>query len=457
MKIIIVGSGRTGCSLIQALSQKNYDITIIDKSKSIVDDITDKYNVSGVVGSGASKDTLMKAGANTADILIALTPVDEINILSCVQAKALGTLKTVARVFQPDFASERKTLEKEQNIDYIFNPKYDMAEEAARSIGLPGTVKPEGLFGGRVQMVSITVLPESPLVGKTLIDIRKEVGGEFLMATVLRDGKLYIPDGQFAVNSGDEIGIAAKNDSMVDILQKLGIVKSKARDVMIVGGGITAEYLIDMLLEEKKKLTVIEADIERCRELMETYPTVKVSYGTGEMSEVLEDENIGSMDAVVSLTDADETNLVTSMYAWSKNVPSILTRIDSPGHLKLLHRINLDITLSSSEISVYKLIRFVHNQEAGDAPNEIEKYSTVAENLAEVLQFTASDDFSMIGVEFKDPKFKLKKNVLVASIIRDGELIIPGGASKILKGDKVVVVADKKHRIEKLNEIFAGR
>ncbi|MCR4792672.1 MAG: Trk system potassium transporter TrkA [Lachnospiraceae bacterium] len=455
MKIIIVGSGRTGNALISALSQKNYDITVIDKQKEIVDSITDKYNVGGVVGSGASKETLLKAGADTADILIALTPIDEINILSCVQAKAVGTLKTVARVFQPDFASERKTLSKEQGIDYIFNPKYDMAEESARSIGLPGTVKPEGLFGGRVQMVTVTALPDSPMVGKSLLEIKKEVNEDFLMATVLHEGKLLIPDGKFVVSAGDSIGIAAKNEAMVDILQKIGIVKNRARKVMIVGGGITAEYLIEMLLEERKNITLIESELERCREMMEKYPSVKVSYGVGEMSDVLEAEGIDSMDAVISLTDVDETNLVTSLYAWSKNVPSILTRIDSPGHLRLLHKINLDITLSSSEISVYKLIRFVHNQEVGDAPNEIEKYSTVAENRAEVLQFTANEGLSRLGVEFKDPKFKLRKNVLIASLVRDGELIIPSGTSAIEKGDKVIIVSDKKNHIERLDEIFA--
>lgn len=454
MKIIIVGSGRTGRSLIEALSEKNYDITIIDKVKSIVDEITDKYNVSGVVGSGASKDTLLKAGADTADVLIALTPVDEINILSCVQAKAVGTVRTVARVFQPDFAAERKTLEKEQNIDYIFNPKYDMAEESARSIGLPGTVKPEGLFGGRVQIVTVTVVPDSPLCGKNLFEVRKEVDEPFLMTTVLRDGRLFVPDGSFKIEAGDSIGIAAKNDRIRDILLKIGIVKTSVRKVMIVGGGITAEYLIEMLLAERKNITVIESDLERCQTLMEKYPGVKVSYGVGEMSEILEDENIAAMDALCSLTDADETNLVTSMYAWSRNVPSILTRIDSPGHLKLLHRINLDITLSSSEISVYKLIRFVHNQEAGDAPNEIEKYSTVAEGKGEALQFTAGNDFAKKDVQFKDPSFKLRKNVLVASIIRGEELIIPGGLDSIRVGDKVIIVADKKHHVERLNEIF---
>ena len=455
MKIIIVGAGRTGCSLIAALAEKNYDITIIDKQKSLVDDVTDKYNVSGVVGSGASKETLYKAGADTADILIALTPVDEINLLSCVQAKAVGTLHTVARVFQPDFAAERKTLEKEQEIDYIFNPKYDMAEESARSIGLPGIVKPEGLFGEQMQMATVTMLPDSPLNGKSLYEIRTNLDDEILIATVLRAGKLYVPDGKFIIEAGDKIGIAAKKDRMIKILQKIGIISNSAKKVMIVGGGITAEYLIEMLISARKDITVIEADLDRCSALMERYPNVKISFWKGEMGEVLEEEGIASMDALVSLTDTDETNLVTSMYAWSRNVPSILTRIEAPGHLNLLHRINLDITLSPSEISVNKLIRFVHNREAGDAPNDIEKYASVAEGKAEVLQFTANEGFAKIGVQFKDPSFKLKKNIIVASIIRDGEVVIPDGNTSINPGDKVIIVSEKKNRIENLGGILA--
>ena len=455
MKILIVGAGRTGCSLIEALSRKNYDITVIDKDGSRVDEITDKYSVNGVVGSGASKETLLAAGADTADILFALTPIDEINLLSCTQAKRTGTLRCVARVFQPDFAAERKDLEQEQNIDYIFNPKYDMAEEAAQSIGLPGIVKPEGIFGGFMQMITVTVLEGSPLAGKTLIDIRKDLDVNVLIGTVLRNGKLFVPDGTFKIEAGDSIGIASGMDELLENLRKIGIVKNPAKNIMIVGGGITARYLIEMLLEKRKNITVIENDINRCRYLMEKYPSIKVSYGEGEISDLLEEEGIASADAVVAVTNNDEINLVTSMYAWSQSVPSILTRVDAPAHLKLLHKVNLDITLSSSEISVDKLIRFIHNCEAGDAPNEIEKYCTVADNKAEVIQFTAGDDFIKEGVLFKEASFKLKKNVLIASIIRNDELIIPGGMSSIQKGDKVIIVSDKKNHVENLNDIFA--
>ncbi len=455
MKIIIIGAGRTGCSLIKALAEKNYDITVVDKIKTIVDAVTDKYNVSGVVGSGASKETLLKAGADTADVLIALTPVDEVNLLSCMQAKAVGTLKTVARVFQPDFASERKDLEKEQGIDYIYNPKYDIAEEATNSIGLPGSVRPEGLFGDQMQMVTVTVTPESPLVGKTLLTIGKEIDASLLISTVLREGKLYVPDGSFEIAEGDSIGIASHRDNMFNVLKNIGIVRNPARKVMLVGGGVAAEYMTEMLLKRKKSVSIIDFNMERCRELMEKYPTVNVSYGEGELTEVLEEEHIADMDALASITDNDEKNMVTSMYAWSRNVPSVITRIESPEHLKLLHRVNLDITLSPSEISVNKLVRFVLNCEVGAAPNEIEKYCTVADNKAEVLQFTAGDNFAKPNMQFAKPEFKLKKNTIIASIVRDDEVIIPKGSSVIKKGDKVIVVSEKKNHIENLNSIFA--
>ncbi|MCR5501549.1 MAG: Trk system potassium transporter TrkA [Lachnospiraceae bacterium] len=455
MKIIIVGAGRTGCSLIGALSKKNYDITVIDRHRDLVESVTDRYSVSGIAGSGASKETLLKAGADTADILIALTPVDEINILSCLRGKALGVVKTVARIFQPDFASEKKALHEEQGIDYIISPKSDMAKEAAENIGFPGIVKPEGLFGEQIRMVSLTVLPDSPLRDKNLIEIRKDIDKEILIATVLRDGKLYVPDGQFRIAEGDIIGIAAEKSRIARSLQRIGVMKHPARKIMITGGGVTAQYLVGMLLEDKKSVTVIESDLERCRELMEKFPSAKISYGDGQMSEILEEEGISSCDALVSLTDRDETNLVTSMYAWSRNVPSILTRIDEPGHLNLLHRVNLDITLSPSEISVNKLIRFVGNAEAGDAPNEIEKYCTVADNMAEVLQFTVGGDFLKPDMPFKDPAFALKKNVIIASVIRDQKVILPDGNSSLKKGDRVIVVSEKKHHIERLNGIFA--
>lgn len=455
MKIIIVGLGRTGTSLIKALSHENYDITVIEKEKELVDEITDLYSVTGVVGSGASKETLLKAGANTADALIALTPVDEINLLSCMQAKALGTRRTAARLFQPDFVKEREAIKQEYKIDYVIKPKFDIADEIARNIGLPGNVKMQGFFDNLMQMVTISVIEGSPLVGKKLMDIKRELDADVLVCTVIRDEKMYIPDGTFEITTGDQLGVVAGLSGMYDTLQKLGIMTKNCKKVLIVGGGVTGEYLIDMLLEEKKSITVMDEDINRCRALMEKYPNVTVSYGEGEVTDALEEEHVDKFDAVVSLTNNDEINLVTSMFAWSQNVPSIITRADVPGHVKLLHRVNMDITVSPSEISVMKLIRFIRNYEVGDAENDIGKFYTIADGKAEVMEFKADNGFKKINVEFKNADFKLKKDILIAAIIRGEELIIPSGNTAIKDGDRVIVATSKSNKIKKLNDIFA--
>ncbi len=455
MKIIIVGAGRTCNLLVASLTKKrNYDITVIDMQKNLVDGITDRYNVNGVTGSGASKETLVKAGAAYADILIALTPVDEINLLSCMQAKSVGTQYTVARVSQPDLDDEKESLEREHGIDFIFNPKYDLAESVALSIGLPGVAKHEGVFEGFMQMVTVSITEESPLVDKTIMEIRSEIHTLFFIGTVLRDGRLFVPLGDFVIKAGDIICILSSVRDMMKTLKKVGVIKNHVKDVMIAGGGTSSEYLVEMLLEQKKNITLIDSDIDRCRDVMERYPDVQVVYKNGELSEIMEEEGIDHMDAVVALTDSDEENLVTSLFAWSKNISSILTEIEAPAHLKLLHRVNLDITLSASEISVDKLIRFIHNCEASDAPNQIESYFSVSDNKAEVMQFTAGEDLKNEGIAIRELLHVLKSGVLVATIIRDGQLIIPLGDQSIRKGDKVIIISDKKNHIENLNEIF---
>ncbi|MCR4807464.1 MAG: NAD-binding protein [Lachnospiraceae bacterium] len=279
MKIIIVGLGQTGTTLISALSRSKYDITVVDKDKARVERITDKYNVNGVTGSGASKGTLMAAGADTADVIVALTPVDEINLLSCMQAKALGTRRGGARLLLPDFVHEAESLKKQYNIDYFVKPKLDIAEEIYKNIGLNGA----------------------------------------------------------------------------------GAGRKEVKRIVIVGGGITGGYLMDMLSGDRKRVTILENDTSRCRELMEKYPSARVAYSGGEIIDVLEEENVSEADCLISLTDNDETNLVISMYAWSLNIPSIITRVDNPGHVKLLHKVSMDITVSTTELSALKMIRFIES------------------------------------------------------------------------------------------------
>lgn len=454
MKIIIVGAGGAGELLIDTLSKEGHDIVLIEKSADIIKEITDEYNVTGVVGSGASMGTLEKAGAATADMLIALTSVDEVNLLSCLQAKNLGTRKTVARLLLQDLSSERAKLKEQYSIDFIVCPKYDVARLVAQNAGLPGNVKMEGFFEDELQILSVYIDNCSELTGKTLRDIKKS-DSDFLVAAVLRKGKLTIPDGNYTCQDGDNIFLVADTRKLDKSFKEVGVHKSDGKKVLIVGGGIAAEYLIDMLLEEKKHIEILENNPDTCRNLMERFPNVNVCLGDGESIDVLEEENASKMDTVISFTNKDETNLVVSLFAWAKGVPSIITRVDSPEHAKLLHKVNMDITVSTAEVTVNKIMRFIRNYEMGDAQNEIHRFYSICDGLAEIMEFSATADCKNLGVEFKEPSFKLKKDTLIAAILRDTKVIIPNGFSSLQKGDKVIIVSSKKNHLLSLNDVFA--
>ena len=454
MKIIIVGLGQAGTTLVKGLSGDQYDITVIDRDHSLVDRTTDRFNVNGVTGSGASKETLLAAGADTADAIVALTHTDEINLLSCMQAKALGTRRSAARLLSPDLVNEADALKKQYNIDFFVKPKADIAEEIYRNIGMPGFIKLEGYWGNNIQIIDMNVLDSSPLAGRSLAELKQSGNTDMLVVAAIRDGKLHIPDGSFTIQPGDHIGIVAAKEKTMAILTSFGVMKQQAKRIVIVGGGISGQYLIELLKNDRKSITVLENNVARCRELMLMYPDIRVVYSGGEILDVLEEETVSSADAIISLTDNDETNLVISMYAWSCNIPSIITRVDKPEHVRMLHRVNIDITVSATELSALKMIRFIRSYEMSDAPNEIGKFYNIADNRAEVMEFTATGDFPALNITFGSSGFRLKKNILITALIRKGELIIPSGSSCIMDGDKVIITSAKSNRIRNLAEIL---
>ncbi len=454
MKVIVVGLGQTGRLLIRYLSGTDYDITVIDKDKKLVDSITDRFNVNGIVGSGASRDTLKAAGADVADAIVALTHTDEINLLSCMQAKSLGTLKAAARILHPDFVNEQEDLKKEYNIDYLIKPKNDMAEEIYRNIGMPGYMKFEGFWEDSIQMINLNVLKGSPIADKTLADIRQSVSSDFLVTTVTRGDKLRIPDGTFTLKEGDIIDITADKKNMDSVLDRLGISKCKTGRIVIAGCGATGESLLDMMADDRTSVTVLEEDPEQCRHLMQKYGNVKVICAGDEIIDVLEEEKVSDADVLISLTDNDETNLVISMYAWSCGIPSVITRVDKPEHVKLLHKVNIDITVSPTELSALKMLRFLRGHERDDEGSDIGKFYHAAEGRAEILEFTIRDGESHLGIQFKEKSFSLKDDVLIAAIIRDDVPIIPTGTSILKAGDRVIVASSKKHHFKRFSEIF---
>ena len=454
MKIIVVGLGRTGQLLVTSLASENYDIVVIDKDIRLVDEITDKYSVNGIVGSGASRETLLAAGAATADAIVALTPIDEINLLACMQAKNLGTHYASARITMPDFVKDSEALKKEYRIDFVYKPKEDVAEEIYQNIGMPGNTKLVGFWRSGLHLMDLNVLDDSSMCGRSLNDIKKSNSLNMLVVAVMRGGKLTIPDGNFVVSAGDNLTLAISADEFSDTLKSLGIRRKKVKKVMIVGGHTISTYLLERMEKDGYQITVLEEDPNRCRDLMERFRRCRIlCTGEGELLEILKEENISDMDMVVSLTESDETNLVISMYSWSCHIPSVITYVEVTEHLRMLHKVNIDITVSSVESTSLKAMRFIRYHEDEEAQKEIGKFYLVAEGKAEIKEITAGEDFKLLNIPFKDSRFRLKKGVLITAVFHDGKLIVPSGETVIREGDQVIIATSRKLKIRHLNDI----
>lgn len=456
MKIIIVGLGQTGTLLAQRTAGENHDVTVIDSDKERVESVTNLYNVSGVCGSGASREILQQAGAAAADVIIAVSSTDEINLMACAVAKDCGARYTVARIHRPELSTDKDYLAKAFHIDYIVNPKRDTALEMHRQIRIPGRVKADAYFSDVATIIRIR-MDQSLIPGGSmpLTEVKRFFDADMLVATVTRGEKLYIPKGDFVIQPGDVVGIIAADTAISQIIMKLGLSHKPARRIMLVGGGTVAYYLAKQLLENRRSVTILEKDKKRCAELAELLPQAQISYADGIDADVLLEEGMEKADVCVSLTGSDDTNLVVSLFAWSCGVESVVTRVNATAYEKLLGKVNMEVALSPAVISADRVMGFVKNVTVHNAKgNDIQCLYQLAGGRAEAIEFIAYDSCKKLGIAFKQPEFKVKKDILVALIIRQGEVIIPDGNSCIHSGDRVVVISKSGHGLNVLNDIF---
>lgn len=459
MKIIIVGMGRRGIVLADLLATEGHDVVVVDSNKQKVESVTDRYSLSGVVGSGVSKEVLLKAGADTADVVIALSPIDEVNLMTCMIAKKCGTRYAAARIFQPGLSNSRNSLAEDFGIDYLINPKLETAAEIVRQIGLPGKVKAEAFFDDRASLIRVTVEKGTfPKESMKLYEVKDYFDTDMLVTTVIRDGKLIIPKGEFEIQVGDVLGIIAGNEQIQEIVLKLGLVQKPAKKVFLIGGGDIAYYLAKQLIEKKLQVTILENNKKRCMELADKLPEAKICYADGLKADILLEEGLKNSDVSISLTGSDENNLVITLFAWSLGIPSIITKVESPDYEALLNRVNIDITVSPAVITVDSMLGFVRDVAVyNEHGNDIIAVHQIAGGLAEAIEFSAYESMKCLNVPFKSTEFTLKKNLLIAMIVRGTQCIIPDGNSVIRAGDKVVVISTKKNNraLQTINDIFA--
>jgi len=450
MNIVIVGDGKVGYTLAEQLNAENHDITVIDNNAQALGHLVNTLDVMGVRGNGASRDVLIEAGVPDADLLIAATSGDEVNMLSCLMARSLGVKRTVARVRNPEYLSQHHLLREELGLSLVINPELEAAREVARVIKFPSALKVDTFCRGRVEMIEYRLPKDSEIVGKRLMDLSFKSDEKVLICAVERDGAVTIPNGSFVIRGEDKLFITGDNRGIPAFLRYLGTINFKVRTLMIVGGGKIGFYLGKILLENRVfQVKIVERDLERCESLCERLPRATIIHGDGSDAELLESEGLDGVDAFVALTDRDEENLIMSMVAKGKKVPKIVTKISKSNYMSIAEQMNIGSVVSPKHITADQITRYVRTMQDGLGSNITTLYK-IADGRTEALEFTATGSTKNLGVTLE--KLRLRQNILLAVIVRGGMVIIPKGKDYVQEGDSVVVLS--LETLDDLNDIF---
>ena len=450
MKIVIIGLGTIGKTILKTLSDGEHTITIIDEDKNKIEDLIERYDVQGIVGNGACLDIQREAGASEADVIISLTKSDELNVFACLVAKKLGVKNTIARVRNPDYRSQILEMKDELGISMIVNPEQDTATEISNLINLPEIAKVERFAEGRVLLVEIVAETGCALVGETLVSIGKKLSTKVLICAVQRGDDVIIPSGNFMIEEGDHIHFTSDARALRDFLSEINMVKSPLKNIMIVGGSPIAYYLADELSAGRYKIKLIVSDRQRAEELAEELPRVTVINGNGTQHDLLIEEGIEAMDSFVALTDIDEENMVVSMFAKKMKVKKTIAEIKSDNLYGMLAELGINNNVSPKEIVANRIISYIRALENSIGSNVLTLYRLV-DRRVEALEFMAKRQEKIYDKPLRE--LKIKRNCLVACIIRNNEVMIPDGNTSIKLGDNVIVVTTHKN-FDDLMDIF---
>ena len=451
MKIIIVGDGKVGATLVEHLSQEGHDIIVIDKNQKIIEQLTNSHDVMGICGNGASYDVQIEAGVSDAQLFIAATSSDELNILSCLMAKKAGAEHTIARVRTPDYLKQIPFFKDELGLSMVVNPEYDAANEIAKVLRFPNATNIETFYRGLVDLAEIKLEEDNPLCNMAIIDIFDKFGIKVLICAVQRKNEVVIPRGDFTLKAGDRIHITAPRGVLVSFMKKLKIYKHRTRDIMITGGGKMGYYLARQLCDTGGyNVKIIENDEKRCDHLCDIIPEANIIHGDGTDISVLLEQGIENQDAFVALTTIDEENIISAMYANSLGIRKTVAKVNRVSY-NMLESIGMDSAFSSKAIAANRIVAYVRALENSGEESSVQTLYKLVGGQVEALEFNITADFEEIGVPLRD--IRLKKDTLIACIIRNHKVLFPGGNDCIEKDDSVIIVTKRNH-ISSINEIF---
>ena len=437
MQIIVVGCGKVGRTLVEKLSKENNNVTVVDMDPERVRMVSTMYDVMGVVGNGTSYSVLQEAGLENTDILITVTERDEVNLLCCVIAKRKANCHTIARLRNPVYSEERHFLRSELQLSMTINQDLEAAREIARLLRFPSAIEIESFAKDRIDLLRFKMPDHSDWFGRPLKEISPEIKENVLVCMADRAGEITIPDGNYVVEKGDILTIIAMPWEAEAFFKNIGVKTNRANNVMIIGGGSMGYYLTEILLKTGVDVKIIEQSRKRCEELSEHFPDAIVECGDGSDKNLLMEERLESMDALVASTGIDEVNAILSKYAQGKIRKKIVTKLNHIAFDEVIESLGLDSVVEPKELTAQRILQYVRATAAGMDSN-VETLYRLMNGRVEALEFIIKENSRIIGQKLVD--MKIKKNTLIAGILRDDRLIIPGGQDSFREGDAVIVV-----------------
>ena len=446
MKVVIVGDGKVGSTIASQLSGEGHDIIVIDNNTKVLNTASQTMDIMSVEGNGASMAVQKRAGVPDADLLIAATSLDEVNMLSCLVGKKVGVKNTIARVRNPEYYEQIRELKEELGLSMAVNPELAAAMEISRLLRFPSALKIEMFARGRVELVEIKIAHGSVLDGMPLWAIYKEFQVKVLICAVQRGGEVFIPSGDFVLQEGDKINLTAPHMEITKFFRTIGIFRTGVKSVMIIGGGRLAYYLAKDLLAMHVRVKIIEMDYNRCEYLCEMLPEAVIIHGDGTDKDLLTEEGLDKTDALVCLTGMDEENIVVALYGKARKVSKVIAKINRISFNEILDNLDIDGFISPKTIAANNIVRYVRAMQNSAGSSNVEALHRLVNGQVEALEFKVKKASPVVGIPLKD--LKTRSGVLVATIIRGNRIIIPGGNDAIEEGDSVIIVTTHKHLMD---------
>ncbi len=439
LQIIIVGCGKVGRTLVEQLSKEGHDITIIDKDAEKVQSVSSLFDIMGIVGNGASYNVQMEAGIENADLIIAVTDSDELNLLCCTVAKRVGGCAAIARVRTPDYSVEAGYLREKLDLALIINPEMEAAREAVRVLYLPTALEVNSFAHGRAEMIKIKVPEGNMLDNMSIAELGRnmDIMEKILICAVERGEDVYIPSGDFQIHAGDIISFVSSRLMAKAFLENIGFKTHQVKNSLIIGGGKAAYYLAKQLLGMGIAVKIIESNRKRCEELSVLLPKAIIINGNGTDEELLKEEGLPYVESFIPLTGIDEENIMLTLYAKQESHAKIITKINRISFRSVINSLDLGSVIYPRYITAEAIIAYVRAKKDAMDSN-IETLYHMFDHRVEAIEFRVDQKSAVTGIPLKD--LSLKKNLLISFINRDGKIIIPSGQDSIEVGDTVMIV-----------------